>query len=48
MVITNNNARLVPCTQALHHVPPDVVVPIDRDYTQSFFVWHNPEFQNRQ
>lgn len=48
LVITNNKARLVPCTKALHHVLPDLVVPIDREYTQSFFGWHNPEFQNRQ
>jgi hypothetical protein len=46
--ITDNKARLVPCTKALHHVLPDLVVPIDRKYTQWFFGWHSPEFQSRQ
>lgn len=46
--IVDNKAPLVPCTKALHHLLPDLVVPIDREYTQRFFGWHNPEFQYRQ
>lgn len=37
--------KLVSGTKALHHVLPDLVFPIDREYTQTFFGWHNPEFQ---
>jgi len=29
----------------LHHILPELVFPIDREYTQTFFGWHNPEFQ---
>src|SRR5262249_26684642 len=25
---------------------PELVFPIDREYTQTFFGWRNPEFQN--
>ena len=35
-------------TKALHHILPDLVVPVDRTYTQKFFGWHNPEFQYGQ
>jgi hypothetical protein len=38
--------RLVSGSKALHHVLPELVSPIDREYTQTFFGWHNPEFQN--
>ena len=38
--------RLVSGTKALHHVLPKLIFPIDREYTQTFFGWHNPEFQN--
>lgn len=37
--------RLVSGSKALHHVLPTLVFPIDREYTQTFFGWHNPEFQ---
>lgn len=37
--------RLVSGSKALHHVLPNLVFPIDREYTQTFFGWHNPEFQ---
>ena len=43
--IVDNANKLVSCTKALHHILPDVVVPMDRQYTQHFFGWHNPEFQ---
>jgi hypothetical protein len=36
---------LVSGSKALHHVLPRLVFPIDREYTQTFFDWHNPEFQ---
>jgi hypothetical protein len=38
--------RVVSGSKALHHVLPKLVFPIDREYTQTFFGWHNPEFQN--
>ncbi len=37
--------KLVGGSKALHHVLPNLVFPIDREYTQTFFGWHNPEFQ---
>ncbi len=46
--IVDTKAPLVACTKALHHLLPDLVVPIDREYTQRFFGWHSPEFQYRQ
>jgi hypothetical protein len=46
--IVENTATLVPVTKTLHHVLPDLVVPIDREYTQSFFGWQNPQFQYGQ
>lgn len=46
--IVTNDARIVPGTKALHHILSDLVVPVDRAYTQRFFRWHNPEFQYGQ
>lgn len=46
--IVNNQARLVPCTKTLHHLLPDLVVPMDRAFTATFFGWHRPEFQYQQ
>ena len=46
--IVENAATLVPVTKALHHVLPELVVPMDREYTQTFFGWHNPQFQYGQ
>jgi hypothetical protein len=37
--------KLVSGSKALHHVLPKLVIPIDREYTQTFFGWHNSEFQ---
>lgn len=48
MPIVENDATLVPVTKALHHVLPELVVPMDRVYTQMFFGWHTPQFQYRQ
>lgn len=38
--------RVVSGTKTLHHLLPDLVPPMDREYTQTFFGWANPEFQN--
>ena len=46
--IVENEAKLVSGSKALHHLLPDLVVPMDRAYTQKFFGWHNPEFQYSQ
>ncbi len=46
--IVQNAALLVPVTKALHHVLPELVVPMDREYTQMFFGWQNPRFQYGQ
>lgn len=46
--IVHNNAKIVPGSKALHHILPELVVPIDRAWTQQFFRWHNPEFQYGQ
>lgn len=48
MQIVNNIATLVPCSKALHHILPNLIVPIDREYTQVFFGWQNPKFQYGQ
>jgi hypothetical protein len=48
LTIVNNTAALVPVTKALHHVLPELVVPMDREYTQRFFGWQNPRFQYGQ
>ncbi len=44
--IVDNKARVVPGSKALHHLLPELVVPIDRAYTQRFFGWPTPRFQN--
>ena len=46
--ITENQARLVALTKTLHHILPDLVVPIDRAYTGAFLGWRAPEFQTSQ
>lgn len=46
--IVRNNAILVPCSKALHHILPELVVPIDRKYTGRFFSFHSPYFQYDQ
>jgi hypothetical protein len=46
--IVRNNAKLVACSKTLHHILPDLVVPIDRAYNRKFFGWHGPEFQYKQ
>jgi hypothetical protein len=44
--IVSNKVRIVPGSKALHHLLPELVVPIDRAYTQQFFRWANPTLQN--
>jgi len=46
--IVENEAPLVAGTKALHHLLPGLVPPMDRTYTQPFFLWHNPQFQYQQ
>lgn len=44
--IVENKNTVVAGTKCLHHLLPDLVPPMDRDYTQTFFGWENPDFQN--
>lgn len=46
--IIDNNTKLVACSKTLHHILPDLIVPIDREYTRKFFGWYGPEFQYGQ
>jgi hypothetical protein len=46
--IARNDATLVPCSKALHHLLPELIVPMDREYTRTFFGWHGQEFQYQQ
>lgn len=46
--IAANDARIVAGSKALHHLLPDLMVPMDRAYTQKFFGWQNPTFQYGQ
>src|SRR5260221_103336 len=46
--IVENQAKLVAGTKALHHILPELVVPMDREYTQLLFGWQNPRFQYAQ
>jgi len=46
--IVQNRAKLVACSKTLHHLLPDLVVPIDRKYTGYFFRSNNSDFQENQ
>jgi len=46
--IVENKAKLVALSKTIHHVLPDLLPPIDRAYTQKFFLWHPAEFQDQQ
>ena len=46
--IVANETKLVPCTKALHHLLPDLIVPMHREFTRTFFGWNVPEFQYKQ
>lgn len=43
--ITPNKAKLVAGCKALHHLLPDLVAPVDREYTGTFFGWYDNEFE---
>lgn len=43
--ICHNQNNVVAASKCLHHLLPDLVPPMDREYTQTFFGWHNREFQ---
>ena len=45
--LVENKSRIVPVTKALHHLLPDLVVPIDRAWTGAFFAWNMPDFDQR-
>jgi hypothetical protein len=36
---------IVSGTKTLHHILPDLVPPMDRNYTRVFFHWYSPQFQ---
>ncbi|MBU0595062.1 hypothetical protein KJ567_00045 [Candidatus Bipolaricaulota bacterium] len=46
--VVDNQARIVALSKTLHHLLPDLLPPIDRMYTQTFFGFHSPEFQYGQ
>jgi|SRR6516164_4340803 hypothetical protein len=45
--IVDNKAKMVAGSKALHHLLPDLVFPIDRIYTRTFFRLHMPTFQGQ-
>lgn len=46
LTISDNQARLVGATKALHHLLPELVVPMDRAYTGEFFGWNIARWQH--
>ncbi len=44
--ITGNKSKLVALSKTIHHILPDLLPPIDRAYTQRFFLVNTAEFQN--
>jgi hypothetical protein len=44
--VVENKAKLVAGTKTLHHLLPELVVPMDREYTGTFFQLHLPEWQD--
>jgi len=46
--IVENDAPLVAGTKTLHHILPDLVPPMDRQYTRPFFGWYGQQFQYQQ
>jgi hypothetical protein len=46
--IVDSQAPLVAGSKALHHLLPDLVVPMDREYTRRFFGWWANRFQYQQ
>ncbi|MDQ2873642.1 MAG: hypothetical protein M3Y33_01980 [Actinomycetota bacterium] len=46
--VVENKAKLVAGTKTLHHLVPDLVPPMDREWTGLFFRFHLPEWQDPQ
>jgi len=46
--INLNQTKLVTCSKTLHHILPELVVPIDRTYTGSFFNKYENAFAENQ
>lgn len=46
--VTENQAKIVAGTKTLHHLLPDLVPPIDREWTGLFFGYQPPRFQSGQ
>ena len=46
--ITATGVRLVACTKALHHLLPNLVVPMDRQFTGAFFGWNTYDWQAKE
>lgn len=44
--VVTNQAKLVAGTKTLHHLLPELVVPMDRAWTGTFFRLHLPEWQD--
>lgn len=44
--VVENKAKIVAGTKTLHHLLPDLVVPMDRAWTGKFFHFHLPEWQD--
>lgn len=44
--VVDNRAKVVADTKTLHHLLPDLVVPMDRMWTGMFFELHPPEWQD--
>lgn len=44
--VVENEAKLVAGTKTLHHLLPELVVPMDRAWTGKFFRLHLPEWQD--
>src|SRR6478736_2756414 len=46
--ITDTGVRLVASTKALHHLLPNLVVPMDRQFTGAFFDWNTHHWQKKE
>jgi hypothetical protein len=46
--VVDNRARIVAGTKALHHLLPNLVPPMDRQFTGAFFGWSTLDPQNNQ
>ena len=44
--VVQNTAKIVAGAKTLHHLLPDLVVPMDRAWTGTFFQFHLPEWQD--